>query len=159
MEGHQQQTATAPISAHFVNNVLAAAASYIEDDPEFARDVLAELGQFMSYCLREDPSPVPISKELVHVATYLRLQQARFPERIDVLLPPDGTVSGRRVTPGSVQRPLAQALSRRLGEHSGRCEVALRTSGEDLEVTVGSPGDADPERVPIALTSMEGALS
>ena len=60
-----------------MNNVLAAAASYIEDDPDYARDVLAELGQFLSYRLREDAGPVPISQELAHVDCYLRLQQAR----------------------------------------------------------------------------------
>jgi hypothetical protein len=32
-----------PVSVHFVNNVLAAAASYIEDDPDEVRDVLAQL--------------------------------------------------------------------------------------------------------------------
>ena len=72
------------VSAHFVNNVLAAAASYIDDDPDYARDVLAELGQFLSYRLREDPAPVSAAQELAHTATYLRLQQARFPDRITV---------------------------------------------------------------------------
>ena len=38
-------TGAAPVSVHFVNNVLAAAASYIEDEPDYARDVLAELGR------------------------------------------------------------------------------------------------------------------
>ena len=40
------------VSVHFVNNVLAAAASYIEEDPDTARDVLAELGSFLSHRLR-----------------------------------------------------------------------------------------------------------
>ena len=44
--------------SHFVNNVLAAAASYIDDDPDYARDVLAELGQFLSYRLRADAGSV-----------------------------------------------------------------------------------------------------
>ena len=76
-----------PVSAHFVNNVLAAAASYIDEDPDYARDVLAELGQFLSYRLREDPAPVSAAQELAHTATFLRLQQARFPDRITVQLP------------------------------------------------------------------------
>jgi LytS/YehU family sensor histidine kinase len=149
----------APVSAHFVNNVLAAAASYIEDDPDYARDVLAELGQFLSYRLREDSEPVPISQELAHVDCYLRLQQARFPDRIHAELPADGEITARRVRPGEVQQPLADALSRRLGEYAGPCRAVLKPGREGLELEIGAPGDANPERVAITLTTVEGMLS
>jgi two-component system LytT family sensor kinase len=114
-----------PVSAHFVNNVLAAAASYIEEDPDLARDVLAELGQFLSYRLREDPGEVSAAQELAHTATYLRLQQARFPDRIETRLPEAHELSGR-VTPGAIQGPLAEALGARLRERPGTCRVTLR---------------------------------
>src|SRR3954466_9285718 len=50
----RQSTTTGParVSVHFVNNVLAAAASYIEVEPDTARDVLASLGAFLSHRLR-----------------------------------------------------------------------------------------------------------
>jgi len=149
----------APVSAHFINNVLAAAASYIEDDPDYARDVLAELGQFLSYRLRDDPVPVPISQEMAHVSCYLRLQQARFPDRISAELPGDGEITARRVSPGAVQRPLADALSRRLGEHVGPCVAVLSAQNGGLELVLGAPGDPSPERVVIALTTEEEVLS
>src|SRR5206468_5590092 len=79
-------TGGAPVSVHFVNNVLAAAASYIEVEPDTARDVLAELGAFLSHRLR-GPRAVSPGEELEHMAVYLRLEQARFPGRIDVELP------------------------------------------------------------------------
>jgi hypothetical protein len=155
----QEPTIGAPVSAHFVNNVLAAAASYIEDDPDYARDVLAELGQFLSYRLREDPASVTITQELAHVHCYLRLQQARFPDRISAELPGDGEITARRVRPGEVQRPLADALSRRLGEHAGPCLAVLRPGRDGLELELGAPGDSNPERVAITLTTVEGVLS
>ena len=119
----------APISAHFVNNVLAAAASYIDEDPDYARDVLAELGQFLSYRLREDPAPVGAAQELAHTATFLRLQQARFPDRITVALPDAADVLGR-VAPGTIQEPVDAALGRRLREEAGplRRRAAHRTT-------------------------------
>ena len=40
-----QSPGVSPVSVHFVNNVLAAAASYIEEDPDAARDVLELLGR------------------------------------------------------------------------------------------------------------------
>ena len=138
---------------------LAAAASYIEDDPDYARDVLAELGQFLSYRLRDDPVPVPTSQEMAHVSCYLRLQQARFPDRISAELPGEGEIAARRVPPGAVQRPLGEALSRRLGEHAGPCVAVLSPQNGGLELVLGAPGDPSPERVAIALTTEEEVLS
>ena len=149
----------APVSAHFVNNVLAAAASYIEDDPDYARDILAELGQFLSHRLRETPAPVPISQELAHVATYMRLQQARFPERIESDLADGSATGSRRVEPGSLQRPIAEALSRRLSESAGPCALRLRAVGDGFELELSGQGGADQERLAIALTTVEGMLS
>jgi two-component system LytT family sensor kinase len=127
------------VSAHFVNNVLAAAASYIDEDPDYARDVLAELGQFLSYRLRESPSPVGAAQELAHTASYLRLQQARFPDRIGVELPDAADVRGR-VAPGTIQEPVAALLGRRLSEEAGPCAVALRPANGGLELEVSGAG-------------------
>ena len=151
----QEARVGAPISAHFVNNVLAAAASLIEEDPDLARDILAELGQFLSYRLRDVPAPVPIRQELDHVATFVRLQQARFPDRISADLEPVSG-DGRIVDPGALQRPLGEALSRRLSGVAGPCELTLRADGEIFALTLSGPGGAAPEHVAIALNTPEG---
>ena len=121
-----------PVSAHFVNNVLAAAASYIDEDPDYARDVLAELGQFLSYRLREDPAPVSAAQELAHTATFLRLQQARFPDRITVQLPDATEVFGRV-----------------LREEAGPCSVVLSTAADGLQLSVSGAGAPDVVSIPL----------
>ena len=106
-----QSPGVPPVSVHFVNNVLAAAASYIEEDPDTARDVLAELGAFLSHRLR-GPRAVSPAEELDHVGVYLRLEQARFPGRIDVELPTVNELPSTSVGAGEIQAPLSEALSR-----------------------------------------------
>ena len=141
-----------PVSVHFVNNVLAAAASYVEDDPDQARDVLAELSAFLSYRLRPEPREVPLAQELDHVGVFVRLQQARFPERIGAKLPGRGDAPDVRVGRASVQEPVAQVLGRRLGEHPGPCRLELRVLGSGaLEAEVAAPDAATGERVLIPL--------
>lgn len=142
--------ASTALSAHFVNNVLAAAASYIDEDPDRARDVLAELGQFLSYGLRSAQTPVTVAQELEHTATYLRLQQARFPGRIDVRPLADPDV-GRTLTAGAVRVPVAAALERRLRSVSGPCILDLHLAGDDLELELRGPQDLVGETVAIAL--------
>ena len=78
----QLAAANGTVSVHFVNNVLAAAASYIEEDPDAARDALAELGAFLTHRLRPARA-VSLQEELDHVGVYLRLQEFRFPGRLD----------------------------------------------------------------------------
>jgi two-component system LytT family sensor kinase len=152
----QTATGPAPVSVHFVNNVLAAAASYIEVEPETARDVLAELGAFLSHRLRP-ARIVPLAQELDHVAHYLRLEQARFPGRLEAELPPAGNVPSAQCVPGEVQAPLADALGRWLRDHRGRVRLALRArlDGSALEAQLDRPDDpgSHAERVRIALVS------
>ena len=149
-----------PVSVHFVNNVLAAAASYIEVEPDTARDVLAGLGVFLSHRLRP-PRLVALTEELEHVAVYVRLEQARFPDRLEVDLPPADRLPSAQCVPGQVQAPLADALGRWLGERRGRVHVALRArlDGSALDVQLGAPDDpaATAERVRIALTPSTSA--
>jgi LytS/YehU family sensor histidine kinase len=151
---HTTPTGVAPISVHFVNNVLAVAASYIESEPDRARDVLAGLGAFLSHRLR--PSRiVPLSQELDHVAVYLRLEQARFPGRLEAELPPGDRMPSAQCVPGEVQAPLADALDRWLGERRGRVRLAVRArlDGSALDAQLDEPDDPEStaERVRIAL--------
>lgn len=141
------------ISVHFVNNVLAAAASYIEEEPETARDVLAELGAFLSHRLRPGRT-ITLAEELDHVGVYLRLEQARFPGRIEAELPPAHTLPRAAAVPGDVQGPLGEALARWLRE-PGRVRAALRVrdQAEVLELQLDRPDapEAAGERVRIPL--------
>jgi LytS/YehU family sensor histidine kinase len=147
-------TGGAPVSVHFVNNVLAAAASYIEVEPETARDVLAGLGAFLSHRLRP-ARIVPLAQELDHVAVYVRLEQFRFPGRLEVELPSSDALPQRECVPGAVQAPLADALGRWLGERRGRVRVALRArlDGSAVEAQLDEPDDPQgtAERLRISL--------
>jgi two-component system, LytTR family, sensor histidine kinase LytS len=152
----RQSSATggAPVSVHFVNNVLAAAASYIELEPDTARDVLAGLGAFLSHRLRP-ARIVPLAQELDHVAVYVRLEQARFPGRLEAELPRTDALPERECVPGAVQAPLADALGRWLGERRGRVRLALRArlEGSAVEAQLDEPDDpqTSAERLRISL--------
>jgi LytS/YehU family sensor histidine kinase len=141
--------------------VLAAAASYIEEDPDTARDVLAELGAFLSHRLR-GPRTVSPAEELDHIAVYLRLEQARFPGRIEVELPTVSDLPSAAVGAGDVQAPLSDAISRWMGQHSGPVRVALSASNGELDLQLDRP-DAPSQagervRIPWELSATGGEL-
>jgi LytS/YehU family sensor histidine kinase len=133
-----QSPGVSPVSVHFVNNVLAAAASYIEEDPDAARDVLAELGAFLSHRLR-GPRTVSPAEEFEHIGVYLRLEQARFPGRIEVELPAVSDLPSPPVGAGDVQAPLSDALSRWMAQHTGQVRVTLRARSDALDLQLDRP--------------------
>ena len=155
-----QSPGVSPVSVHFVNNVLAAAASYIEEDPDTARDVLAELGAFLSHRLRGSRTVSP-AEELDHIGVYLRLEQARFPGRIEVELPAVSDLPSKAVGAGDVQAPLSEAISRWMGQYTGPVRVALRARGDALDLQLDrpdAPGDAGERlRIPWGLTTAGSA--
>ena len=149
----QHASANGAVSVHFVNNVLAAAASYIEEDPDEARDALAELGAFLTHRLRP-PRAVSLHEELEHVGVYLRLQQLRFPGRLDAEVSEEGAPR-ILVGPGDVQQRVGATLDQWLARRPGRVRVRLRPAGDVLDLTVDAPDspDLDPENVSIHLVN------
>ena len=145
------------VSAHFVNNVLAAAASYIDEDPDQARDVLAELGQFLAYGLRPASTPVTLAQELEHTATYLRLQQARFPGRIEASLASSAreSVSAEPLTAGAVRCRVAGALEQRLRTIPGPVVIDLRAAGAAFELELRGPDDLVGDAFAIPLSPIQ----
>src|SRR5690348_10825907 len=76
----------AQISPHFIYNALAAVASEIHNDPEQARELLIEFSEFIRYAFQGERPYVTLAEELRYVEKYLRLERARFGERLDVRL-------------------------------------------------------------------------
>jgi two-component system LytT family sensor kinase len=72
----------ASISPHFVYNALAAIANYIHSRPKEARELLTEFAAFTRYAFRGERPYVTLADELHYVQKYLRLEQARFGERL-----------------------------------------------------------------------------
>ena len=76
----------AQISPHFIYNALAAIAGYIHSKPEEARELLTEFAEFTRYAFRGQRPYVTLADELDYVEKYLRLERARFGDRLQVRL-------------------------------------------------------------------------
>jgi LytS/YehU family sensor histidine kinase len=99
---------------------------------------------------------VPVAQELEHVTAYLRLEQARFPDRIAFELPRAADLPDASVPRAAVQAPLAEALDRRLRSSAGACRLTLRVrpGRPELDLELGAPdGAAATEHVRILLAA------
>lgn len=151
----------AQISPHFIYNALAAVAGDIHDHPEEARELLIDFSEFTRYLFRDGRSYVTLAEELDHVERYLRLEQARFRDRLHVRIdvPPNTRAA---VVPALSIQPLVEnavrhGVERRVG--SGRIEITARAVGGDVELGVSDDGSGiEPERIPGLLTGAGGRI-
>jgi two-component system, LytTR family, sensor kinase len=131
----------AQISPHFVYNALAAIAGYIHSKPEEARELLTEFAEFTRYAFRGQRPYVTLADELHYVEKYLRLERARFGDRLKVRLQVAPEVLQATVPVLSVQ-PLVENAVRHGVERRGfgRIEIAGRDIDADVELRVSDDG-------------------
>jgi two-component system, LytTR family, sensor kinase len=151
----------AQISPHFIYNALAAVASEIHNDPEQARELLIEFSEFIRYAFQGERPYVTLAEELRYVEKYLRLERARFGERLDVRLEVAPEVL-QAVLPVLSLQPLVENAVRHGVERSmgmRRVEIVANDLGRDAEVRVIDDGvGMDEAQARAALNGLGGGI-
>lgn len=75
----------AQIKPHFLNNILSVIGSMITRDPQGARELIGNLGEYLANsCYFDNSSPmVLLEQELETINTYVAIEKARFGERLN----------------------------------------------------------------------------
>jgi two-component system LytT family sensor kinase len=151
----------AQISPHFIYNALAAIAGEIHARPEAARELLIDFADFTRYLFRDGRHYVTLREEIEHVARYLRLEQARFRDGLDVAISVpeecgDAVVPAMSVQP-LVENAVRHGVEQRAGV--GHVQITARTRGRNVELRVKDDGAGiEPERVPVVLAGAGGGI-
>jgi len=132
----------AQISPHFIYNALAAIASQIHADPDEARELLTEFAEFTRYAFRGHRPYVTLADELRYVEKYLRLEQARFGDRLAIRIEVAPEVLPAVVPVLSVQPLVENAVRHGVEVHgdAGHLEILGRDLGPDVELRVNDDG-------------------
>jgi two-component system, LytTR family, sensor kinase len=147
----------ARISPHFIYNSLAAIASYIHSSPDEARVLLTEFAEFTRYAFRGERAFVTLAEELHYVQKYLRLEQARFRDRLTVRVQVDPDVLQAVVPVLSLQPLVENAVKHGVEAKAGARTVAIvgRDRERDVELRVTDDGAGMREEIAIAALSGE----
>jgi two-component system LytT family sensor kinase len=151
----------AQISPHFIYNALAAVAAHIHERPEEARELLIDFAELTRYLFRDGRSYVTLGDELDHVKRYLRLEQARFRDRLHVTIdvPPEthGVVVPAMSVQPLVENAVRHGVERRAG--TGQVTITARATRGDVELRIRDDGSGiAPERVPQLLAGSHGGI-
>lgn len=131
----------AQISPHFVYNALSAVASYIHTRPDEARELLTEFAEFIRYAFARDRSNVTLADELHYVEKYLRLERARFADRLEVRLEVAPEILAVMVPVLSLQPLVENSVRHGVEAGSGGCvEIVGIDLGADARIRVCDDG-------------------
>ncbi|MFD4959550.1 sensor histidine kinase [Microbacterium sp. NPDC058389] len=149
----------AQISPHFIYNALNAIASFILTDPQRARELVLEFADFTRYSFRRHGEFTTIAEELHSIDSYLRLERARFGDRLQVTLQIAPEVLGTVIPFLSIQPLVENAVRHGLEakEGGGRITIEASDSGAFAEITVEDDGVGfDPEQIREVLSPTPG---
>ncbi|GAA1797866.1 sensor histidine kinase [Agromyces neolithicus] len=144
----------AQISPHFIYNSLNAIASFINTDPSKARELVLEFADFTRYSFRRHGDFTTVAEELRSIDSYLKLERARFGDRLTVTLQIAPEVLSTVVPFLSIQPLVENAVRHGLEskEGGGRIDITAADSGAFAELTVEDDGvGIDPETLARAL--------
>jgi two-component system, LytTR family, sensor kinase len=139
---------SARLNPHFLFNTLHVASGLMARDPEGSRRVLADLRALLRQALdRDDRELVPLEDEIRLVEGYLRIQRARFGERLEVRFDVAPEARAALVPPlllqPLVENAIQHGISRAPAGGCVRISAELR-SGSRLHLAVEDTGEGEP---------------
>ncbi len=140
----------AQISPHFIYNSLNAIASFINTDPQRARELVVEFADFTRYSFRRHGDFTTVAEELLSIDRYLLLERARFGDRLRVSLNVGPEVLSTVIPFLSLQPLVENAVRHGLDSKDGigNITITAHDAGPYAEVTIEDDGvGIDPEHL------------
>jgi two-component system LytT family sensor kinase len=137
----------AQMNPHFLFNALNAIAGLIEEQPRLADETIEQLAHVLRYALRRSENEwVRLDEEIEFVAAYLRVEQARFGERLSVEFGVDRAAAGVPVPAMTIQPLVENAIKHGVSALEGMGTIGVRAvlKGELLCVEVSDNGPGFP---------------
>jgi signal transduction histidine kinase len=123
----------AQLDPHFLFNSLNSISGLITVAPDRARVMCQLLGEFLRDCLKlGGASRIPLEREVALARQYLRIEQVRFGERLQL---------ATDVAPESADVPVPPLLVQPLVENAVRHGIATRLDGGTIDVQARRIGD------------------
>jgi two-component system, LytTR family, sensor kinase len=137
----------AQMNPHFLFNALNAIAGLIVDHPQLADETIEQLAHVLRYALRQsDNEWVRLDEEIEFVTAYLRVEQARFGERLSIEFGVDRAAASVPVPAMTIQPLVENAIKHGIStiEGWGKVSVKAALAGDLLCVEVSDNGPGFP---------------
>ncbi len=131
----------AQINPHFMFNALNTIVSFIRIDPDKARELIIDLSTYLRHNIGSDDQLVDIKKEMEHVNAYVKIEQARFGDKLSVVWDIDDDIDIK--IPSFLIQPLVENSIKHgilRGEGFGTVRINAKRSTEGVKVSIEDDG-------------------
>ena len=129
------------LDPHFLFNALNGVAEEIPDHPDAALAMLRDLTAYLRHSLDGiKQTVVTVEAETDALAAYLRVQQARFGERLEVLFDLDPQAAPRRIASFLLQPLVENAVKHGRREKTLEVRIAIRAADDALHIEIENTG-------------------
>jgi len=137
------------LDPHFLFNALNGVAEEIPDHPTAALAMLRDLTAYLRHSLDGiNQTVVTVEAELGGLAAYLRVQQARFGDRLKVALQADPAARERRIASFLLQPLVENAVKHGRRDNGLAVGVDIRRIGDGLHIVIENTGSLEPPAKP-----------
>lgn len=128
------------VNPHFLFNALNTISCICREDSEKARELLLVLANYFRYDLRLESYLVPLKEELEHVKDYLKIEKARFEEKLTVTYDVQGDVTLE--IPMLILQPIVENAVRYGMDARGNrvVQIQITETEQDLQVFIRDKG-------------------
>jgi two-component system sensor histidine kinase AlgZ len=140
------QALKAQLNPHFLFNSLNSVASLAGSDPERARAMCIELGDYLRGTLNESGATLqPLRVELAMVRRFLNVETVRYGDRLRVVEEIDDDCMDCAVPPLLLQPLVENALKHGIAQlvEGGEVQIGARCQGHRLTLWVANPIDSE----------------
>lgn len=141
------------VNPHFLFNALNTISFVCREDPERAVALLRVLASYFRYSLRQSGFMVPLSDEIQHVKDYLKIEEARFEEKLEIVFIEE--IKSDILVPVLILQPIIENAVRYGISSDGHRHVSICISKieDHIRVTIEDKGPGIPEEV---MSDLEG---
>jgi two-component system LytT family sensor kinase len=128
----------AQINPHFLFNALNTLTAVIRRDPEAARGIVQDLSTFFRKSLKRASTEATLGEEIEHVQAYLRIERARFTDRLNVAIDLPEDLLGLSLPAFTLQPIVENAIKYGISQiiEPGRIVIRARREDDRLQIVV-----------------------
>jgi two-component system LytT family sensor kinase len=132
------------LDPHFLFNALNGVAEEIPEHPDAALAMLRDLTAYLRHSLDGiNQTVVTVEAEVGGLAAYLRVQQARFGDRLKTRLHTDFAAASRRIASFLLQPLVENAVRHGRRENGLNVGIDIRVVGDALHIEIENTGSLD----------------
>ncbi|MGE4267347.1 MAG: LytS/YhcK type 5TM receptor domain-containing protein [Deferribacterales bacterium] len=126
----------AQVNPHFLFNTLNTIGAVVRSQPEKAKELINHLSLFFRNNLKRSSETATLAEEIDHIRSYLVIEEARFSDRLKVVIDIDENVKNVSMPAFTIQPIVENAIKHGLSNILGEAKIKISAQAENGQCVI-----------------------